>query len=214
MKNSAREILAQAPVVPVLTIERLEQAVPLARALLEGGLPVLEVTLRTDAGLAAIEAIAKAVPDVVVGAGTVRNARDYQAARDAGSRFIVSPGTTPELLATQTAELPLIPGIATVSELMQAMDAGLDCLKFFPAEASGGAPVLKSFAGPFPELAFCPTGGVTLANIDSYLALPSVITVGGTWLSPSDLVQRQDWAGITELAQQARDRVLQLRSET
>jgi 2-dehydro-3-deoxyphosphogluconate aldolase/(4S)-4-hydroxy-2-oxoglutarate aldolase len=206
--DRAEQILRQAPVVPVLAIERLEHAVPLARALVAGGLPVLEVTLRTEAGLAAISAIAREVPEAIVGAGTVRNTGDFADAVNAGSRFVVSPGLTPALLAgTADADVPLIPGIATVSELMLARDAGLSCLKFFPAEASGGAAALKAFAGPFPDIRFCPTGGVRLSNLGDYLALPTVITVGGTWLAPQALLDAGDWAGVQALAQTATDAV-------
>lgn len=212
--SEAREILQQAPVVPVLTITDARQAVPLARALVEGGLPVLEVTLRTSVGLEAIRAIAAAVPGAIVGAGTVTNKTQYAAACEAGSEFIVSPGITEGLLSVAaTNAIPLIPGIATVSELMRALDAGLDCLKFFPAEASGGASTLRAFSGPFPDVAFCPTGGVGLHNIDQYLALPSVLTVGGTWLTPRDMLRDGDWEAIGQLAAEAAQRVRSLRSD-
>lgn len=212
--SKALEVLMQAPVVPVLTIESLEDAVPLARALVEGGLPVLEVTLRTEAGLAAIEAIAAEVPDAIVGAGTVRNAVDFAAACEAGSRFIVSPGVTEALLrAGAASDVPLIPGIATVSELMMALDHDLDTLKFFPAEAAGGVNTLRSFAGPFGEVRFCPTGGIGLHNIDDYLALDAVVTVGGTWLTPKELVAAHDWDGIRELARAATEHVANTRSK-
>ena len=212
--GESREILAQAPVVPVLTIENPLHAVPLARALVEGGLPVLEVTLRTEAGLAAITAIAREVPGAIVGAGTVRGAEDYAAACAAGSRFIVSPGLTDTLLnAASSHAVPLIPGVATVSEMMHALDHGIDCLKFFPAEASGGAATLKAFYGPFPDVSFCPTGGVGLHNIADYLAVPSVITVGGTWLTPTSLLQAEDWEAIAGLAREAATTVSRLRGE-
>lgn len=206
--ETAEEILVQAPVVPVLAIERLEHAVPLARALVAGGLPVLEVTLRTEVGLDAIRAIGEEVSGAIVGAGTVRNAADFEAAVAAGSRFIVSPGLTSALLdAAAGSAVPLIPGVATVSELMWARDAGLRCLKFFPAEASGGAAALKSFAGPFPDIRFCPTGGVKLSNLGAYLALPTVVTVGGTWLAPQALLDAGDWTAVEALAQAATDAV-------
>lgn len=211
--QTAQEIFSRAPVVPVLTIAKLEQAVPLARALVAGGIPVLEVTLRTPAGLPAIRAISDQVPEAIVGAGTVLNPADFSAAVAAGSRFIVTPGLTDALLdAAQGSDVPLVPGIATVSELMTALDRGIDCLKFFPAEASGGAATLKAFAGPFPQVKFCPTGGVSLNNIADYLALDSVITVGGTWLTPAALVDAGDWDAITALAREATERVANLRA--
>lgn len=202
--GTAGAILARAPVVPVLTIPEVSMAIPLARALVDGGLPVLEVTLRTPAGLDAIRAIAESVPDAVVGAGTVRSAADFAAAEAAGSGFIVSPGISEGLLdAARHSAVPLIPGVATASELMRAMDAGFDHLKFFPAEAAGGVAALRALAGPFPEVRFCPTGGISLANLESYLALPAVVTVGGSWMVPTDLVDKQRWSQIASLAQSA-----------
>ncbi|MFT4768267.1 MAG: 2-dehydro-3-deoxyphosphogluconate aldolase/(4S)-4-hydroxy-2-oxoglutarate aldolase [Glaciecola sp.] len=213
--SDSRGILSQAPVVPVLAIEDLDHAIPLARALVAGGIPVLEVTLRTPAGLPAIRAISEAVPDAIVGAGTVVNARDFEAAVEAGSRFVVTPGLTQGILdAAVGSSVPLIPGVATVSELMRALDYGIDCLKFFPAEASGGAAALKAFAGPFPNVDFCPTGGIGLHNIDDYLALTSVLTVGGSWLTPSGLLAAQDWNAITRLAREAVDHVLAFRAKS
>ena len=214
--TDARHILRQAPVVPVLAIGRVEDAVPLAEALLGGGIPVLEVTLRTPAGLPSIRAIRDAVPDAIVGAGTVLNADDFQAAIDAGSEFVVTPGLTEGLLSAanssaNASSVPLIPGVATVSEMMMALDHGIDCLKFFPAEASGGAAALKAFGGPFPNVSFCPTGGVSLTNMADYLALPSVVTVGGSWLTPSGLLDAQDWDGVKALAEQASAKVAELR---
>ena len=201
--NPSREILAQAPMVPVIALQNEAHAIPLAEALVRGGLPVLEVTLRTAAGLPAIRAIADAVPGAIVGAGTVRNARDFQAAVEAGSRFVITPGiSSPTLELAATASVPLIPGIATASELMLAMDHGLDTLKFFPAETSGGAAALKAFAGPFPEVHFCPTGGIAMHNLLDYLELPTVITAGGSWVTPSSLVASEDWDGIAELARE------------
>jgi 2-dehydro-3-deoxyphosphogluconate aldolase/(4S)-4-hydroxy-2-oxoglutarate aldolase len=211
--QTADEILRMAPVVPVLSIAELDQAVPLARALVAGGIPVLEVTLRTTAGLAAIRAISEQVPEAIVGAGTVINPAGFQAAVEAGSRFVVTPGLTDALLdAAADSDVPLIPGIATVGEMMTALDRGIECLKFFPAEAAGGVATLKAFAGPFPQVKFCPTGGVNLGNIASYLALDSVITVGGTWLTPGSAVAAGDWGAITALAREAANRVAQLRS--
>lgn len=204
----------QAPVVPVLTIGKLGQAVPLARALVAGGLPVLEVTLRTDIALEAIAAISQEVPEAIVGAGTVVNPSDFAQACAAGSRFIVSPGVTPSLLeCAANSSIPLIPGVATVSEMMLALDFGIDCLKFFPAEAAGGTAVLKAFSGPFPNVSFCPTGGIGLHNLEEYLSLRAVITVGGTWLTPTSLLESGDWDGITALASDASKRVSDFRSK-
>lgn len=212
--SEARKILSLAPVIPVLTIDDPDSAVPLAQALVRGGLPVLEVTLRTSAGLGAISAIAAAVPDAVVGAGTVLNPRQYEEALEAGSRFVVTPGLTPRLAdAARESSVPLIPGIATVSEMMSALDRGWDCLKFFPAEAAGGAAVLRAFAGPFPEVAFCPTGGIGLGNIADYLALNSVLTVGGSWLTPASRMAAGDWEAIEQLAREACEAVSAIRSE-
>jgi 2-dehydro-3-deoxyphosphogluconate aldolase/(4S)-4-hydroxy-2-oxoglutarate aldolase len=199
-----RSLASHGPVIPVIVIQRLEQAVPLARALVEGGVKVLEVTLRTPVALAAIEAIARAVPEAVVGAGTLRLPADAQAARDAGSVFAVSPGYTAELgAACRAAGLPLLPGVATGSEVMAAMADGLDFLKFFPAVQAGGIPMLKALAGPFPDIAFCPTGGITPETAPQFLALPNVKVCGGSWLTPADAVEAGDWARITRLAREA-----------
>jgi 2-dehydro-3-deoxyphosphogluconate aldolase / (4S)-4-hydroxy-2-oxoglutarate aldolase len=199
-----RSLAAHGPVIPVIVIQRLEQAVPLAQALVEGGVKVLEVTLRTPVALAAIEAIARAVPEAVVGAGTLRRAADAKAARDAGSVFAVSPGYTAELgAACRAAGLPLLPGVATGSEVMAAMADGLDFLKFFPAVQAGGIPMLKALAGPFPDIAFCPTGGITPETAPQFLALPNVVVCGGSWLTPAEAVEAGDWARITQLAREA-----------
>ncbi len=199
-----RSLASHGPVIPVIVIQRLEQAVPLARALVEGGVKVLEVTLRTPVALAAIEAIARAVPEAVVGAGTLRLPADARAARDAGSVFAVSPGYTAELgAACRAAGLPLLPGVATGSEVMAAMADGLDFLKFFPAVQAGGIPMLKALAGPFPDIAFCPTGGITPETAPQFLALPNVKVCGGSWLTPADAVEAGDWARITRLAREA-----------
>jgi 2-dehydro-3-deoxyphosphogluconate aldolase/(4S)-4-hydroxy-2-oxoglutarate aldolase len=199
-----RSLASHGPVIPVIVIQRLEQAVPLARALVEGGVKVLEVTLRTPVALAAIEAIARAVPEAVVGAGTLRLPADAQAARDAGSVFAVSPGYTAELgAACRAAGLPLLPGVATGSEVMAAMADGLDFLKFFPAVQAGGIPMLKALAGPFPDIAFCPTGGITPETAPQFLALPNVKVCGGSWLTPADAVEQGDWPLITRLAREA-----------
>jgi 2-dehydro-3-deoxyphosphogluconate aldolase/(4S)-4-hydroxy-2-oxoglutarate aldolase len=199
-----RSLAAHGPVIPVIVIQRLEQAVPLARALVEGGVKVLEVTLRTPVALAAIEAIARAVPEAVVGAGTLRLPADAKAARNAGSVFAVSPGYTSALgAACRAAGLPLLPGVATGSEVMAAMADGLDFLKFFPAQQAGGVPMLKALAGPFPDIAFCPTGGITPETAPQFLALPNVKVCGGSWLTPADAVEQGDWARITRLAREA-----------
>ncbi len=192
------------PIVPVIVIQDADTAVDLARALVAGGLSALEVTLRTPAGLASIEAIATHVPEATVGAGTLRLPADAAQARDAGASFAVSPGYTRELhQACAAVDLPLLPGVATASELMQAYADGYRFCKFFPAVAAGGVPMLKSLAGPFPDVSFCPTGGITEASAPEFLALPTVPVCGGTWLTPADLVAARDWAAITELARRA-----------
>lgn len=198
------ELAAAGPVIPVIVLERAADAVPLAEALLAGGVRVLEVTLRTPAALAAIEAIARALPQAWVGAGTLRSEADAQAARDAGARFGVSPGWSAELSqACRSAGLPLLPGVATASEVMAASAAGHELLKLFPAEAVGGVGLLKALAGPFPEVRFCPTGGVGPGNAAQYLALPNVAVVGGSWLAPADALRSGDWPRITRLAREA-----------
>ena len=195
------ELSRHGPVIPVIVIEHLEHAVPMAEALLAGGVRVLEVTMRTPVALAAIEAIARAVPAAIVGAGTVRHAADARAAVDAGARFAVSPGYTAALgQSCRDLGLPLLPGAATASEVMAACDDGLRFLKFFPATAAGGIPMLRSFAGPFADVAFCPTGGLTAETAPQFLALPNVPVCGGSWLTPPALMARGDWAGITALA--------------
>ena len=192
------------PVIPVLTIERLEDAVPIAEALVEGGLPVLEVTLRTENALKAIEAIARAVPGAHVGAGTVINPDDYKRSVDSGSSFIVSPGITSELLDYGiNSDIPYLPGIQTVSEMMEGIKRGYKRFKFFPAEISGGTAALKAFGGPFGDIRFCPTGGIRVHTAADYLALPNVMCVGGTWLTPDELIANKDWAGIMKLAREA-----------
>lgn len=195
------ELVQLAPVIPVLTIKRIEDAVPLAQALVAGGLPVLEVTLRSPVALQAIEAIAEQVPEAEVGAGTVLNPGDFDRAVAAGSRFIVSPGITGELLDHAcTSSVPLLPGIQTVSELMEGIQRGYQRFKFFPAEIAGGTGALKAIAGPFADVRFCPTGGIRAHTAADYLALPNVMCVGGTWLAPNDLVEQGDWDAIRELA--------------
>ena len=198
------ELIPHGPVIPVIVLDRVGDAVPLARALVAGGVRVLEVTLRTPAALACIEAIARAVPEAIVGAGTLRSAADARAARDAGSAFGVSPGYTKALgAACRDIGLPLLPGVATASEVMAAQADGIDFLKFFPATAAGGLPMLKALAGPFPDVVFCPTGGITLESAPQFLALPNVKVCGGSWLTPTAVVAAGDWDRITRLAREA-----------
>ena len=198
------QVMQDAPVIPVIVLKEVAHAVPLARALVAGGIRMLEVTLRTACALDCIAQIAREVPQAVVGAGTVRNTADVQAAKHAGARFLVSPGYTPALgQAARAASLPLLPGVATGSEIMAAMDDGYTELKFFPALQAGGAAMLKAWAGPFGEARFCPTGGITQDNARDFLALPNVACVGGSWLVPADTLVRQDWTAITRLATQA-----------
>jgi 2-dehydro-3-deoxyphosphogluconate aldolase / (4S)-4-hydroxy-2-oxoglutarate aldolase len=192
------------PVIPVIVLQRAEHAVPMAEALLAGGVKVLEITLRTPVALKAIEAIAKAVPQAVLGAGTLRSAVDVRSARAAGCQFGVSPGYTRAIgAACQEAGLALLPGVATASEVMAANDDGLTFLKFFPAVPAGGVPMLKGLHGPFPDVAFCPTGGLTPDNAAQFLALPNVRVCGGSWLTPADAMEQGDWARITRLAREA-----------
>lgn len=192
-----------APVVPVLVIHDATIARPLAEALVAGGLPALEVTLRTPAALAAISEMAK-VEGGTVGAGTLLTPADVAAAVDAGARFGVSPGSTDRLLeACEAADLPLLPGAATASEAMRLLERGYTVQKFFPAEASGGAPALKAIGAPIPQIRFCPTGGVSLKNAHTYLGLSNVLCVGGSWVAPNDLIEARDWAGIEALAREA-----------
>jgi 2-dehydro-3-deoxyphosphogluconate aldolase/(4S)-4-hydroxy-2-oxoglutarate aldolase len=198
------DLVALGPVIPVIVLEREADAVPLAEALVAGGVRVLEVTLRTPAALACMAAIARAVPDAVLGAGTIRSPADARAARDAGCVFGVSPGYTAAVGATcREIGLPLLPGVATASEVMAAQADGLDFLKFFPATAAGGIPMLKALAGPFPDVAFCPTGGITPETAPQFLALPNVKVCGGSWLTPAEALRAGDWARITALAKAA-----------
>ncbi|MEQ3549348.1 bifunctional 4-hydroxy-2-oxoglutarate aldolase/2-dehydro-3-deoxy-phosphogluconate aldolase [Pseudonocardia nematodicida] len=197
----SEKLLDLAPVVPVVVLDDAEAAVPLARALVDGGLPVIEVTLRTPAGIEAVRRIAAEVPGAVVGTGTVRTPADVTASAAAGARFLVSPGTTPRLLdAMEDSELDLLPGTSSISEMMAVAERGHTAMKFFPAEAAGGRPFLKAVAGPLPELRFCPTGGITVASAPDYLALPNVGCVGGSWLTPADAVAAGDWDRIRTLA--------------
>ena len=203
-KLTALQVMQDAPVIPVIVLTDVNQAVLLARALVAGGIRMLEVTLRTPEALACIEAIARAVPQAVVGAGTVRSALDVHACARAGARFLVSPGYTHAVgQASRDTGLPLLPGVATGSEIMMAQEDGLTELKFFPAMQAGGAAMLKAWGGPFGDVRFCPTGGVTVANAAEFLALPNVECVGGSWLTPADVLARGNWAQVTALAFQA-----------
>ncbi|MEU3164627.1 bifunctional 4-hydroxy-2-oxoglutarate aldolase/2-dehydro-3-deoxy-phosphogluconate aldolase [Streptosporangium sp. NPDC006930] len=197
-------LLDIAPVVPVVVIDDPETAVPLARALVAGGLPVIEVTLRTAAALDAITRIAAEVPEAVIGAGTIRTPADVAASVAAGAKFLVSPGTTPGLVdAMEVSGVPFLPGVATASEVMALADRGVTEMKFFPAEAAGGLPYLKALGGPLPQVKFCPTGGIKLATAPDYLALPNVGCVGGTWLTPADALAGGDYSRIEKLAAEA-----------
>jgi 2-dehydro-3-deoxyphosphogluconate aldolase / (4S)-4-hydroxy-2-oxoglutarate aldolase len=200
------ELATFGPVIPVIVIQRLEDAVPLAQALVDGGVKVLEVTLRTPVALKAMEEIARKVPGAIVGAGTVRNVADAQAAKDAGCQFAVSPGYVHDVgIACHNIGLPLLPGVSTGSEVMQANIDGYYFLKFFPATAAGGIPMLKALAGPFHDVVFCPTGGITLETAPQFLALPNVKVCGGSWLTPADAVEAKDWKRITQLARETFD---------
>lgn len=203
-KTSAEQILTTGPVVPVIVINKLEHAVPMAKALVAGGVRVLEVTLRTPVAMDALRAMIKEVPEAIVGAGTVINTQQLKEVTDAGAQFVISPGLTEPLLkAAVEGPVPLIPGISTVSELMVGMDYGLREFKFFPAEANGGVKALAAIGGPFPQVRFCPTGGISPANYRDYLALKSVLCIGGSWLVPNDALESGDWDRITQLAREA-----------
>ena len=207
-----RQRLQQSKVIPVIVIHQLEQAIPLARALVDGGLKTLEITLRTGCAVEAIAAIAAEVEGAWVGAGTVTNAAQYRAVVEAGAQFIVSPGATSALISeAKKYHADFLPGVATPSELMALMEAGINTCKFFPAEVYGGTAALKALGGPFPQAAFCPTGGVSLANLADYLALPNVLCVGGSWMLPADRIAAADWAAITALAAEAAARFDSLR---
>ena len=203
-KISAEHILTTGPVVPVIVVNRLEHAVPMAKALVAGGVRVLEVTLRTPCAMDALKAMIEEVPEAIVGAGTVLNAQQLEEVTAAGAQFVISPGITTSLLdAAVAGPVPLIPGISTVSELMTGLDYGLREFKFFPAEANGGVKALQAIGGPFPQVRFCPTGGISPANYRSYLALKSVLCIGGSWLVPADALEAGDYDRITQLAKDA-----------
>ncbi|MGW0522346.1 bifunctional 4-hydroxy-2-oxoglutarate aldolase/2-dehydro-3-deoxy-phosphogluconate aldolase [Crossiella sp. NPDC003009] len=202
--TTARELLAVSPVIPVVVIDEVDHAVPLAKALARGGIGVIEVTLRTAAGLPAIERIAAEVPEILVGAGTVITPDQVDASLKAGSRFLVTPGTTDSLLtALEGSGVPFLPGAATISEALKLAERGHDTLKFFPAEQSGGTTFLKALSGPLPQLRFCPTGGITVTSARGYLALPNVSCVGGSWLTPKAALAAGDWAAVEKLAAEA-----------
>ena len=204
VKPTALDVMRDAPVIPVIVLDDVAYAVPLARALVAGGIRMLEVTLRTPAALACIEVIAREVPDAMVGAGTVRSAADAQAAAMAGARFAVSPGYTHAVgKACHELGLALLPGVATGSEIMMAQEDGYLELKFFPAMQAGGAPLLKAWQGPFPDVKFCPTGGIHAGNAAEFLSLSNVVCVGGSWLTPADAVTAGEWGRVTQLAAQA-----------
>ncbi|MCH1921313.1 bifunctional 4-hydroxy-2-oxoglutarate aldolase/2-dehydro-3-deoxy-phosphogluconate aldolase [Shewanella sp. A3A] len=199
-----QEVFNLSPVIPVMVINKLEHAVPLAKALVAGGIKVLEVTLRTECALAAISKIAKEVPDAVVGAGTILNEAQLKQATDAGAQFAITPGATPAILAAGKAgSIPLIPGVASISEVMEGLNQGYQFFKFFPAEASGGVGALKAFGGPLAGVRFCPTGGITPENYRDYLKLSNVDCIGGSWIAPVSAMEEGDWEHITKLCQEA-----------
>jgi 2-dehydro-3-deoxyphosphogluconate aldolase / (4S)-4-hydroxy-2-oxoglutarate aldolase len=201
---SIRDIMLISPVIPVLTVSRVEHALPLARALVRGGVRVLELTLRTHCALDAIASIRAGVPEAVVGAGTLTRLDDFGAAGRAGAQFGVTPGLTPALIrAAALVEFPLLPGVMTPAELIAARESGYSACKLFPAQAAGGLAMLRALAGPFPDVVFCPTGGITPQNAADYLAQPNVLCVGGSWLAPSEALEQEDWPKIESLAREA-----------
>lgn len=204
MSDILHSLLTKSPIIPVVTLERAEDGVPLAEALVAGGISVIEITLRTEAGIKAIAEVAKHVKGMTVGAGTITNAAQFKAAADAGAQFIVSPGLTAKLAADVIKEkTPFLPGVSTTTEILHAMEHGLSFLKFFPAALSGGPNALKQFGGLFPGLKFCPTGGVNVDNVNDYLRLKNVVCVGGSWVSPDALINAKNWAEITRLTSEA-----------
>ncbi|GAA7257562.1 bifunctional 4-hydroxy-2-oxoglutarate aldolase/2-dehydro-3-deoxy-phosphogluconate aldolase [Helicobacter pylori] len=204
MQDKIIEVLQISPIVPVVVIEDLKDAVPLAQSLIEGGIPIIEVTLRSSCALEAIELIAKNVPKMRVGAGTILNLTQLEQAQNRGAEFLISPGLTPSLLEhAKKKNMPLIPGVSSSSEVMQALEWGYNALKFFPAEYCGGVKLLNAFNGPFKGVKFCPTGGISADNMRSYLNLENVLCVGGSWLTPKDLIQNKEWDKITEICKRA-----------
>lgn len=207
---TAAQVMTATPVVPVIVVDSAEQAVNLGKALVAGGVPVLEVTMRTEAALEAISALRKEVPDAIVGAGTVCSREQYIQAIEAGAEFIISPGATPDLLAVgKEYDVPYLPAVATISDILLGMEYGYDHFKFFPAEVNGGIKALKAFGGPLPQIRFCPTGGIGANNFKDYLALDNVLCVGGSWIVPTDLVREGKWDEITELAKSVQSRLAQ-----
>ncbi|MGN8522842.1 bifunctional 4-hydroxy-2-oxoglutarate aldolase/2-dehydro-3-deoxy-phosphogluconate aldolase [Helicobacter pylori] len=204
MQDKIIEVLQISPIVPVVVVENIKDAVPLAQSLIEGGIPIIEVTLRSSCALEAIELIAKNVPKMRVGAGTILNPTQLEQAQNRGAEFLISPGLTIKLLEhAKKKDMPLIPGVSSSSEVMQALELGYNALKFFPAEYCGGVKLLNAFNGPFKGVKFCPTGGVSVDNMRSYLDLENVVCVGGSWLTPKDLVQNKEWDKITEICKRA-----------
>ncbi|GAA7833999.1 bifunctional 4-hydroxy-2-oxoglutarate aldolase/2-dehydro-3-deoxy-phosphogluconate aldolase [Helicobacter pylori] len=204
MQDKIIEVLQISPIVPVVVIENIWDAVPLAQSLIEGGIPIIEVTLRSSCALEAIELIAKNVPKMRVGAGTILNLTQLEQAQNRGAEFLISPGLTPSLLEhAKKKDMPLIPGVSSSSEVMQALELGYSALKFFPAEYCGGVKLLNAFNGPFKGVKFCPTGGISVDNMRSYLNLENVLCVGGSWLTPKDLIQNKEWDKITEICKRA-----------
>ncbi len=200
-RERVQAVLAASPLVPVIAINELEDAVPLCQALVDGGINVLEITLRTEHGVNAIKAVREAIPEAWVGAGTVTSVAEYRQVEAAGAQFVITPGVTEDILEFGvTSEAPLLPGVSTVSELMMGYALGYREFKFFPAEVSGGVPALKAFSGPFSDVTFCPTGGIRRDTAKDYLALKNVKAVGGSWLTPADVVAAKDWAQITQIA--------------
>jgi 2-dehydro-3-deoxyphosphogluconate aldolase/(4S)-4-hydroxy-2-oxoglutarate aldolase len=206
-------LLASVPVLPIVTLDSAATACDLARAICAGGIAAIEVTLRTPESLAAIDAIARGVPEIIVGAGTVLSVEDLRCAARAGAQFAVSPGSTTELLESGNELLPYLPGIATASEIQRGIAAGYNCFKFFPAAGAGGIAALRAFAGPFPRVQWCATGGITAETAGSYLALPNVITVGGSWIASRELVRARDWAAIEMRARDAAGRIRHLAAQ-
>ncbi|GAA8332375.1 bifunctional 4-hydroxy-2-oxoglutarate aldolase/2-dehydro-3-deoxy-phosphogluconate aldolase [Helicobacter pylori] len=204
MQDKIIEVLQISPIVPVVVIENIKDAVPLAQSLIEGGIPTIEVTLRSSCALEAIELIAKNVPKMRVGAGTILNPTQLEQAQNRGAEFLISPGLTIKLLEhAKKKDMPLIPGVSSSSEVMQALELGYSALKFFPAEYCGGVKLLNAFNGPFKGVKFCPTGGISVDNMRSYLDLENVLCVGGSWLTPKDLIQNKEWDKITEICKRA-----------
>lgn len=201
---TANDVLTRARIMPVLTIDRLEDAVPMSEALMNGGLSAVEITLRTDIAFAAIEAVAKALPDLAVGVGTITKPDDLKRSVDAGATFAISPGQSQPLLdAGNALPIPFIPAVANASDVLACLASGYETVKFFPAEAAGGIPAIKSLAGPFPQLRFCPTGGINAEKAPAYLAVPSILCVGGSWMLSSQAVKDRDWAAVTAAAKAA-----------